>query len=570
MNDERSCDGGAVFRTTGGEVRGRAAVDGVTAVLGIPYAAPPFGDRRFREPQPAAAWEGVRDGTEFGPIAPQSAELPGAPVWRPGDEDVLTVNIWTPAPTPVCGPGPAGAPAPMSGPAPGPSPALAEGGGAALPVLFWIHGGANTFGSSAQPDFDGTALARAGLVVVSCNYRVGFEGFGHVPGRPDNRGLLDQVAALRWVRENVAAFGGDPGNVTVAGHSSGGASAVCLMAMGAGGKSTAGAGTGAGTGTGSGTDMAGDAGTGAGTAARGLFRRVIAHSVPGVFYTVELAAAVTARVAAEAGVAPTAEGLSSVPPEALVAASDRTAAGCAKDPVTPIHACAPVIFQPVVDGAVLPASVAAARTAPDVDLLVCHALEEQWFLHRVGAVRGLTTEAELAAFVQDLELPSRLVDGYGALMPDAPVLDRFLALFGDAQFAEYTTRLAERHARDGGRAHLARFARRREGARPWHTADVPFAFGNLDVAGADFLVGGAPDADDRALSDRMLRAWAAFAATGDPGWPPVTAERTPVRSWAVPADRLSDGDPSPFRALWQDVEFAPHRPHMRHRTRQDR
>ncbi|BDM74419.1 hypothetical protein HEK616_79060 (plasmid) [Streptomyces nigrescens] len=127
---------------------------GYTAVLGIPYAAAPFGDRRFREPQPAEAWSGVRHCAAFGPIAPQSAELPGAPVWRPGDEDILTVNVWVPE--------------------------RAEGG--VLPVLFWIHGGAYTFGSSAQPDFDGTALARAGLVVVSCNFRAGFEGFGHYRG----------------------------------------------------------------------------------------------------------------------------------------------------------------------------------------------------------------------------------------------------------------------------------------------------------------------------------------------------------------------------------------------------
>ncbi|MFF6775514.1 carboxylesterase/lipase family protein [Streptomyces sp. NPDC012637] len=547
MSDERSCEGGAVFRTAGGEVRGRAAVDGVTAVLGIPYAAPPFGDRRFREPEPAEAWDGVRDGTAFGPVAPQSAQLPGAPVWRPGDEDVLTVNIWTPR---AAGTGTASA----AGAA---SAAVDGAGGGALPVLFWIHGGANTFGSSAQPDFDGTALARAGLVVVSCNYRVGFEGFGHVPGRPDNRGLLDQEAALRWVRENVAAFGGDPGNVTVAGHSSGAASAVCLMAR-----------TGTRTRTGVEleleleleTAVGAAAGTAVEAAAPGLFRRVIAHSVPGVFYTVGLAAAITARIAAEAGVAPTAEGLSSVPPEELVAASDKTAARCATDPLTPIHAYAPVVFQPVVDGEVLPASVAAARTAADVDLLVCHALEEQRFLHTVGAVRGLTTESELAGFAADLGLPKQLAEEYRVLMAGAPVLDRYLALFGDAQFTEYTTRLAEQHARTGGRAYLARFARRRDEARPWHNADVPFAFGNLDVDGAGFLIGGAPDADDHALSDRMLRAWVDFAATGDPGWPPVTADRTPVRSWAVPTDRLTDDDPSPSRALWRDVEFTPHRP----------
>ncbi|MFF2546122.1 carboxylesterase/lipase family protein [Kitasatospora sp. NPDC058063] len=498
--NEQPCDVEAVYRvyrTASGSVRGRDIGDGITAVLGIPYAAAPFGVRRFREPQSVPAWTGIRDCTDFGPIAPQSAELPGSPVWRPGDEDVLTLNVWVP-----------------------------EGPGSnARPVFFWIHGGANTFGSSAQPDFDGTALARAGLVVVSCNFRVGFEGFGHVPGFPDNRGLLDQIAGLRWVRQNIAAFGGDPGNVTVAGHSSGGSSAACLMGM----KQT-----------------------------RGLFHRVIAHSVPNVFYTVELAAAVTEQVAAQAGVAPTTEGLLSLSPEALVAASDKAAALCMAEPITEVHAFAPVIFQPVVDGEVLPQNplqAFAAGAAREVDLLACHALEEHWFLHAVGAIREVTTEAELADFAEALQLPPHLFDGYRALMPDAPPLDRYLAVFGDAQFGEYTTRLAEHHVRAGGRAYLARFARKRGKARPWHTADIPFAFGNLDAPGAHFLIGGIPDNHDRALSDRMLQSWADFATTGHPGWPPVTTAATPVKYWMVPVDHLAADDTCLVRALWKDIRF---------------
>ncbi|MFJ1646614.1 carboxylesterase/lipase family protein [Streptomyces sp. NPDC088258] len=490
---------GADFRTTSGPVRGRRSPEGVTAVLGIPYAAAPFGPGRFRRPRPAAGWRGRRDCGAFGPVAPQSAELPGSPVWHPGDEDVLTVNVWV-------------QPRPDGGP---------------LPVLVWIHGGAYTFGSSAQPDFDGTALARAGVLVVSCNYRVGFEGFGHVPGLPDNRGLLDQAAALRWVRENIAAFGGDPGNVTVAGHSAGAGSVACLMAM---------------------------------EETRGLFRRAIAHSVPGAFLTVEAAVATTSRIAAEAGVAPTAEGLLSASPGRLVAAADRVAGRLGDDPVVAIQAYDPVVFQPVVGGEVLPGdplSAPASGIARDVDLLVCHTLEEYWFLHEIGGVREVTSEAELVGFARALRLPGRVVEGYRALMPDAPVLDRYLALSGDARFGEYSSRLAEHHAGAGGRAYLSRFARRRATpsgeTRPWHTADIPFAFGNLDADGAAFLIGGAPDEQDRALSRRMLRAWVDFATHGDPGWPPVTADVTPVNVWAVPGDRMADDGDSAVRALWRGV-----------------
>ncbi|GGY07226.1 carboxylesterase/lipase family protein [Streptomyces djakartensis] len=498
MGDKSWADVG--FRTTSGPVRGRRQAHGVVAVLGVPYAAAPFGPGRFREPRPVDGWTAPRDCTSFGPIAPQSAELPGAPVWRPGDEDVLTLNVWVP-----------------------------RRAGGPLPVLFWIHGGAYTFGSSAQPDFDGGALARAGTVVVSCNYRVGFEGFGHVPGFPGNRGLLDQTAALRWVRENIAAFGGDPGNVTVAGHSAGAGSVVCLMAM---------------------------------ERARGLFRRAIAHSVPHAFFSVEVAAAVTARIAAEAGVDPTGEGLLSAAPQDLVAAAGRVAGQCADHPVTALQAYDPVVFQPVVDGDVLPLdplSALAAGTSRDVDLLVCHTLEEYWFLHEVAGVRGVASERELAEFAEALRVPARLLDGYRELMPGAAVLDRYLALFGDARYGEYARRLAEQHARAGGRAHLSRFARRRVTpggeARPWHTADIPFAFGNLDADGAAFLIGGVPDEQDRALSRRMLGAWTGFAARGDPGWAPVTADAAPVRVWAVPEDHLADDATCEVRALWRGVPF---------------
>lgn len=486
-------------------LRGERSPDGVTAVLGIPYAAPPFGPNRFRAPQPLVDPGAARDCRRFGPIAPQSARLPGSPVWHAGDEDVLSVNVWAPAA----------------------ASALSDAG--PLPVLFWIHGGAYTFGSSAQPDFDGGALARAGAVVVSCNYRVGFEGFGHVPGFPDNRGLLDQTAALRWVRDNIAAFGGDPDRVTVAGHSAGAGSIACLMAR---------------------------------EETRGLFRRAIAHSVPNAFYPVATAAAVARRIAAEAEVAPTGEGLLSASPHRLVAASDRVAGQLGDDPVAAPQAYDPVVFQPVVDGDVLPTDPLCALdtgVARDVDLLVCHTVEECWFLHAVGGVREISSEAELADFARVLGLPARLLDGYRALMPDAPPLDRYLALFGDARFGEYSSRLAEHHARAGGRAYASRFARRRrtpEGeARPWHTADIPFAFGNLDAPGAAFLIGGAPDDPDRALSRRMMRAWVGFAADGDPGWPALTADATPVKVWSVPDDQLTDDARSPARAMWRDVRF---------------
>ena len=184
-------------RTSAGAVRGRRE-DGLDVFRGIPFAEPPVGDLRFAAPRPAARWAGVRDAFEFGPPPPQDVgsfrdRLP--PDWdpvagersRPGDW--LTVNVWTPS----------------------------AGAASARPVIVWIYGGAYKVGSADSPGYDAQRIARDGdVVVVTFNHRVGIEGFAVIDGAPANRGLLDQVAALEWVRDNIAAFGGDPDRVTVA------------------------------------------------------------------------------------------------------------------------------------------------------------------------------------------------------------------------------------------------------------------------------------------------------------------------------------------------------------------
>lgn len=506
----------SVFETTCGRVRGNDPDRGVVAVLGIPYAEPPFGADRFRAPRPRKPWEGIRDCVAFGPVPPQSAQLPGAPGWSPGDEDVLSLNVWTPA---------------ADGAAPG----------GARPVLVWIHGGAYTFGSGAQPDFDGAALARAGLVVVTLNYRLGFEGFGHVPADgadpcPPNRGLLDQIAALTWVRENIAAFGGDPGNVTAAGQSSGATAVACLMVM---------------------------------DSARGLFRRAIAHSAVGPCYSPELAGHLMEKVAAEAGVPATAAALAAASPEALVKASDAVVDGYRQDPYSGRHHWDPVIYGPVADGVQLPAdpvSLIAAGTAPGIDLLVCHAIQEYWLLDAVGSCAKVTTEEQLNRFAADFGLPDSVTRGYRGLMPEVPVGDVYLALYGDLMFGEYSSRLADAHARAGGRTFLSRFARQRGGSQPvayaWHCADIPFAFGNLGEESIRFLIGGAPTAADHHLSDRMAAAWAGFAAAGEPGWEPLTATGGPVRTWETTDTTRAPApghwsDSGAVRALWRSFGYRP-------------
>ena len=191
--------------TTAGAVQG-VRTGGVVAFLGVPYAAAPVGERRFRAPEPVAPWAGVRDAVTHGPTAPMPGYPPPFDALLPnpvvaGDE-YLNLSVWTPDP-----------------------------GAQGLPVLVWIHGGAFVNGSSAVPLYDGTAFARDGVVTVAVNYRLGAEGFALLPDAPPNLGLLDQVAALEWVRDNIAAFGGDPDAVTVAGESAGAMSVGALLAM---------------------------------------------------------------------------------------------------------------------------------------------------------------------------------------------------------------------------------------------------------------------------------------------------------------------------------------------------
>ena len=201
----------AIVATKSGKIEG-SFENGLYVFKGIPYAAPPVGDLRWMPPQPAKPWSGVRPAKKFGPIAPQNM-MAGGPIMQvpqPQDEDCLFLNIWTPGLD-----------------------------NASRPVMVWIHGGAFTIGSGSDPMYDSDRLPKRGnIVLVTINYRLGMLGFlrlkevtgGKIPAT-GNEGLLDQVAALKWVKENIAAFGGDPDNVTVFGESAGGMSIGCLMAM---------------------------------------------------------------------------------------------------------------------------------------------------------------------------------------------------------------------------------------------------------------------------------------------------------------------------------------------------
>ncbi|WP_159945485.1 MULTISPECIES: carboxylesterase/lipase family protein [unclassified Nocardiopsis] len=491
--------------TTSGRVRGtaspRSESGGVTVYRGVPYAAAPFGEHRFAAPAPAPAWDGVRECTSFGPPAPQGNLMLGAAPWTPQTPlDCLSLNVWT---------------------------AAHEGDRA--PVLVWIHGGAYLVGAASESLYEGTRLAESGLVVVGINYRLGFEGFGHVPGRPDNRGLLDQAAALRWVRENISAFGGDPDNVTVAGESAGAGSVVALMAS---------------------------------PHAHGLFRRAIAHSVPGDVLTADTALRVSERIAKAAGVPLEAGALAELPPERILEATEAVlsapAAGSGGVRTKALTCFAPVVGGPELPEAPLEAVAGGAASA--VDLLTGHNAHEYRLFTELGQSVEIDDEAALEVTASRLGLGEGAVTAYREVHPGATLRELYAAIQGDALFCEYTVRFAEAHAAAGGRAHFFRLAAESSalGGRlgACHAFDLPFAFGNLDTDFGRFLLDGEPTEAHRALSQRMVAAWRDFAATGDPGWPAVTAEATPVRVWNT-EDLLRPEDDSPVRALWSGVAIAP-------------
>lgn len=325
--------------------------------------------------------------------------------------------------------------------------------------------------------------------MVTFNYRVGLEGFGYVEGTPTNRGLLDQLAALEWVQDNISAFGGDPGRVTVFGQSAGGGSVAALLAM---------------------------------PRAAGLFRRAIAQSVPGTFFTPELASDIARACAAELGLQPTE--LSTVDPRILPTASDAVAAKIEQFVDRwgqAAHGRVPL--APVIDGDVLPTTPWLGLTG-QVELMVGHTRDEQRLLTAVSGMLGEITEAQATEtaniFGPD---PQR----YQENLPNAEEL--YEVVRSDWLFRMPSLHLAEAQLRAGGRAHLYELRWPAPGMGGMlgacHGLDVPLVFGNL-TAGQPAMLIGEPTPESAQLSQQMRSAWTDFAANGDPGWAPYDTGAT--------------------------------------------
>ncbi|RCH69983.1 carboxylesterase/lipase family protein [Streptomyces sp. SDr-06] len=489
-------------RSPGGVLRGTMEA-GVADFRGIPFAEPPVGALRFAAPRPVRGWSGVREAACYGPPPPQAAHFGmDALAGDPADDDWLTVNVWSP----VCE------------------------RGAGLAVMVWIHGGAYVIGMSGLPEYDGTRLARdGGVVVVTFNYRVGLEGYAQIEGAPANRGLLDQVAALEWVRDNIEAFGGDPGRVTVFGQSAGGGSVAALLA----------------------TDRA-----------AGLFRRAVAQSAQGTYFSPELAADITAACAAELGLRPTVADLADVHPRRLSAAGDVIAAKAGQRGHRWGRAARrSVFFAPVVDGDTLtapPWQALADGGGRAIDLMVGHTRDEQRLFTVLDGLLGRVTEEQAAAALDAFAPEPDGARRYREAFPFASPDELYELVQSDWLFRMPTLRLAEAQVAGGGRAHLYELTWPAPGMGgafgACHGLDVPLVFGTLDRGQPAALIGEAPYPQAEDLSARMRAAWTAFATHGDPGWPAYDTRQRQARLFDVESTVVPYPEEA-SRRIWSDHPF---------------
>jgi len=461
----------STVKTESGLLSGTLEAGGTVRVYrGIPYAAPPVGPLRWRPPQPVASWSGVRSASEFGPSCPQ-ADRSAFPNERLGktSEDCLTLNVWAPTLPPR----------------------------RRVPVIVWIHGGAFTQGSGSLAVYDGEALARHGAVVVTFNYRLGPLGFfahplltresGH--DASGNYGLLDQLAALRWVKANIRGFGGSPDRITLAGESAGAVSIGCLLVS---------------------------------PQARGLFHAAILESGTPYGITRYLRDAPAGEESMEQVGELIARRLGCDREDNVLSAlRSRTV----EEIMTASHPASPffgegIRFVPVVDRWLIPdrpATLLAARQQLKVPVLVGSNLDEGTIF--VAPLQGFDVDA-YRRFIRGAFRDR--ADDVLARFPvarDADVKPALARVLGYSSFVAPARRLARSMAEIGSHVYLYEFTRVRPGTPAtrfgaFHGVEVPFVFGTF---GRLFPAGpGEVDAADRALSQAMMGYWIRFAATGDP------------------------------------------------------
>ena len=467
--------GGPVVDTRAGKLRGQA-LEGCVVFRGVPYGAPTGGANRFHPPQPRTPWQGVRDATQFGNISPQPVmavipEEDDSQAHEPQGEDCLMLNVWTPQP-----------------------------GAGRRPVMVWFHGGGYAVGGGSAPWYHGERLAaRHDVVLVSINHRLNVFGFLHLADLNPafegsaNVGMLDCVAALQWVRDNISAFGGDPQNVTIFGESGGAGKVSCLLGM---------------------------------PGAKGLFHRAAAESGAALHLSrPEQATASTRELLGKLGIDP--------------ADTARIQSIAAEDIVKAIGPGA-LTFGPVVDGRVMPRdpfSPTAPEFSADVPLIMGSNLTESTFFLTtpLDPINDERLHKEVKDYCRiDDETAHQVVALYRQEHPSRDNVFLYQLISSEYWMRSDVLTQAQRKA-EAGRApcyvyQFNRLAAARDGKLHCpHGSEIPYVFDN--IASARALTGEAPAA--QVLADKMSAAWVAFARHGDPNlggadipyWPAYTASR---------------------------------------------
>jgi para-nitrobenzyl esterase len=470
--------GDAIAETSAGKVRGSVTKD-IKVFKGIPYGGTTAGKNRFMPPTKPVAWSGTRDALSYGPTAPQSDRADRVPTAGPAEsEDCLVLNVFTPA----------------------------VGGNGKRPVMVWLHGGGFSTGSGSGPILDGTSLARTSdVVVVTINHRLNVLGFTYLAETAGSDfalsgavGVLDIVAALQWVRENIDRFGGDPNLVTIFGQSGGGRKVATLMSM---------------------------------PTAKGLFHRAIIESGAVLRLTArEDGTRATELLLAELGLAKgQVRELQNVPLARLLAANAAVIGRLpGREPGTTAN-------SPTVDGVALPRhpwDPDAPALSAGIPLLIGYVRTEETFYDRPTTATLALDEAGLKARAAKRlgSAPERVIDAFRAAHPKATPWDLWIMIATEHPRGTYTRELARRKAVQAGAPVFAyRFDwETPEGGghmRSPHTVEIPFVFNNIAIAGP--LISAMPEA--HALAGKVSAAWVSFARTGNPNtstlpkWPAYSA-----------------------------------------------
>ncbi|WP_080779682.1 carboxylesterase/lipase family protein [Chryseobacterium phocaeense] len=481
-----------------GDVNGIKTEQGILTFKGIPYAAPPVGINRFQPPKPPVPWTGVKDATEYGPTPPQVTPNEGPfaellpNVVIPGD-DYLNLNLWTSDTT------------------------------GKKPVMVFIYGGAFSLGSGAVSGYDGSNFARDGIVAVTINYRIGIEGFLWFGDGVPNLGMLDQIAALKWVRDNIANFGGDPDNVTIFGESAGGMSVCTLIAM---------------------------------KEAHGLFRRAIAESGAGhSVISPSSAKLIGTRLAEILGVEPTREAIGEVSNEKIFAAQGQLGSEILAKPLVELWGEAAfnlMPFEPVVDGQLLtatPIECIANGAGKDVDILIgTNSQEFRLFLVPEGVLPKITDSA-LNTLASAYGLSAEAIQTYRANRPDESPGDVLSAIITDWFYRIPAIRVAEKHSN----THVYEFA--------WgspacdhslgacHGIELGFVFDNINDPGFANMLGNQPPQE---LATNVHKAWVNFATNGNPGWDTYDINNRVSMRFDV-ASQITVDDRADERSVWDGI-----------------